>query len=143
MNKTDILDAMATFANQRPGLNFADYGDATLYRRDYNKHCARPLHDFRAMLSAIRWRDSLDADALSQAIRETNRLDILDDGSFEYTPGQMGATEYRHAACIALSRALWNYWRGDALDAGRKPREYITRNARAEFGRGIADRYFD
>ena len=143
MNKTDILDALTDFANQRPGLNFADYGDATLYRRDYNQHCARPLQDFRAMLSAIRWRDSLDADTLSQAIRETNRLDMLDDGSFEYTPGQMGATEYRHAACIALSRALWNYWRGDALDAGRKPRDYITRNARAEFGRGIADRYFD
>ena len=61
MNKTDILDSLTDFANQRPGLNFADYGDATLYRRDYNKHCARPLHDFRAMLSAIRWRDSLDA----------------------------------------------------------------------------------
>ena len=143
MNKTDILDALATFANQRPGLNFADYGDATLYRQDYNQNCARPLQDFRAMLSAVRWRDSLNTNALLLAIEQTNRLSLLDNGEFEYTPGQMGATEYRHAACIALSRALWNYWRGDALDAGRKPREYITRNARAEFGRGIADRYFD
>jgi len=142
MNKTDILDALTAFVEQRPGLIFGDYGDVSLYRQDYNQNCARPLQDFRAMLSAVRWRDSLNTNALLLAIEQTNRLSLLDNGEFEYTPGQMGATEYRHAACIALSRALWNYWRDDA-PAGRTPREHITRNARAEFGRGIADRYFD
>ena len=142
MTKLEILNALEDFTMQRPGLIFADYGDVAMYRRDYREHCEKPLRDFRAMLDALRWRDSVDADSLSQAIRETNRLDMLDDGTLDYTPGQMGATEYRHAACNALSRALWNYWREDTPE-GMTPREHITRNARREFGRGIANRYFD
>jgi len=142
MTKQNIIESLTTFVNKRPGLIFADYGDSSLYRRDYREHCAKPKADFKALASAVAWLDSLDADALSQAIRETNRVDLLDDGSIDYTPGQMGATEYRHAACNVLSRALWNHWRDDAPE-GMAPREHITRTARREFGRGIAARYFD
>jgi len=142
MTKQDILENLEAFAMQRPGLMFADYGDASLYRRDYWEHCGQPLTDFRNMFSAILGRDSLTADDLRQAIRETNRLDMLDDGRFDYTPGQMGATEYRHAACNVLARALWNYWREDVPE-NKPPRNYIYRNAVRQFGRGIANRYFD
>jgi len=142
MKKQDVIYALTRFVNQRPGLNFADYGDRALYQRDYSQHCAKPKADFKALTNALAWRDSLTADDLLQAIRQTNRLDMLDDGTLDYTPGQMGATEYRHAACSALARALWNYWRDDTPD-GITPREHITRTARRELGRGIAARYFD
>ena len=142
MTKQNIIESLTTFVNKRPGLSFADYGNSSLYQQDYREHCAKPKADFKALASAVAWRDSLDADALSQAIRETNRVDLLDDGSINYTPGQMGATEYRHAACNVLSRALWNHWREDTPE-GMAPREHITRTARREFGRGIAARYFN
>jgi len=145
MNKHAILDLLETFATQRPGLNFADYGDVDIYRQDYREHCEKPLRDFRQLLSAVRWRDSLDADAIREGIRGGfgSRIELREnEGRIDYTPGQCGALEYRHAACAVLSRALWNHWREDTPD-GMTPREHITRTARREFGRGISARYFD
>lgn len=142
MMKQDILNNLEAFATKRPGLMFADYGDVTLYRQDYREHCEKPLRDFRALLRAVRFRDGIDAGDLIQSIRETNRLDMMDDGTLDYTPGQMGATEFRHAACNALSRALWSYWWGYS-QGSMTPRDFITSRALREFGRGITARYFN
>ena len=142
MTKQNIIASLARFVDQRPGLNFADYGDRDLYQRDYRQNCAKPKADFMKLVIAVDWHDSLTADDLLQAIRQTNRLDMLDDGSIDYTPGQMGALEYRHAACNALSRALWNHW-GQDTPENATPREYITRTAKGQFGRGLTARHFD
>jgi len=145
MNKTDILNTLAAFVDQRPGLEPANYaGRSDLYRQDYREGCLQPLHDFRMMLDAVRWRDSLTADDLREGFRRAfgGRLDLSDDGSIDYTPGQYAPTEYRNAACDVLAKILWAYWATDTPE-GETPREHITRNARREFGRGIAARWFD
>jgi len=145
MNKTDILDTLETFVHQRPGLEPANYaGRPDLYRQDYREGCLQPLHDFRVMLDAVRWRDSLTADDLRDSFNLAfgGRLKLRRDGSLDYTPGQYGAVEYRPAACAVLARALWDHWAVDA-PIGQTPREYIEETARREFGRGIAARWFD
>ena len=143
MNKADILEALETFVNQRPGLEPANYcGRPDLYRQDYREGCLQPLHDFRKLVAAVGWRDSLTADDLRDSFRRAfgGRLSLHDDGSLEYTPGQYGAVEYRRAACAVLARALGDYWLDDAPEDMRLGYLYFL--ARGEFGRGIARRWF-
>jgi hypothetical protein len=146
MNKQDILDNLQAFVNQRPGLEPANYaGHADLYRRDYREHCHKPKQDFEALARAVDLRlGGITTDDMRQGFRRAfgGRLDLHEDGSLEYTPGQYGATEYRRAACDVLARILWDFWASDTPE-GKTPREHITRNARREFGRGIAARWFD
>jgi len=144
MNKQYILDNLQAFVNQRPGLEFANYGDAALYRRDYRENCQQPKRDFEALARAVAWRDSIDAEAIREGFRRAfgGRLDLHDNGDIDYTPGQHGATEYRRAACDVLAHVLWHYWGSDAPE-GKTPREHITRTARRELGRGIAARWFN
>ena len=144
MTKADILEALEAFVNQRPGLEPANYcGRPDLYRQDYREGCLQPLQDFRKLLAAVRWRDSLTADDLRGSFRLAfgGRLRLRDDGSLRYTPGQYGAVEYRRAACAVLARALGDYWLDDAPE-GMKP-GYLYFLARNELGRGIARRWFD
>ena len=146
MTKADILEALEAFVNRRPGLEPANYcGRPDLYRQDYREGCLQPLHDFRKLLAAVEWRDSLTADDLRQSFRRAfgGRLSLRDDGSLEYTPGQYGAVEYRRAACAVLAAALHDYWLFDHPRIAMTSREYIVRKARAELGRGIARRYFN
>jgi len=145
MTKHEILNMLESFTNERPGLIFADYGDVRMYREDYRKHCEKPLRDFRELLAAVRWRDSLTAEDIRDALRGAfgSRIELRENEKrIDYTPGQYGATEYRHAACDVLARALWAYWREHTPES-MTPREYITKNARREFGRGMTARYFD
>jgi hypothetical protein len=145
MTKQDILNSLQTFVNQRPGLEPANYaGHADLYRREYREHCHKPKQDFRKLIAAVEWRDSLTADDLRDSFRLAfgGRLEMRRDGSLDYTPGQYGAVEYRRAACAVLARALWDYWAVDA-PIGQTPREYIEDTACREFGRGIAARWFN
>ena len=146
MTKADILEALETFVSQRPGLEPADYaGRPDLYRQDYREGCLQPLQDFRKLLAAVRWRDSLTADDLGESFRRAfgGRLNLRDDGSLEYTPGQYGAVEYRRAACAVLADALHDYWLFDHPRTAMTAQEYIVSSARAELGRGIARRYFN
>jgi len=144
MTKQDILNSLQAFVNKRPGLIFADYGDISLYRRDYRENCQQPKRDFETLSRAVAWRDSIDAEAIREGFRRAfgGRLDLNENGDIDYTPGQHGATEYRRAACAVLAHVLWDYWGSDTPE-GKTPREHITRNARREFGRGIASRWFN
>ena len=146
MTKTDILEVLETFVNRRPGLEPANYcGRPDLYRQDYREGCLQPLQDFRKLLAAVDWRDSLTADDLRDSFRLAfgGRLSLHGDGSLEYTPGQYGAVEYRRAACAVLAYALHDYWLFDHPRTAMTSRDYIVTKARAELGRGIARRYFN
>lgn len=124
-----ILDALAAFANQRPDLDFANYGDVAMYRSE-SRSITRDLHDARTLLSAVRWRSSIDADALLAAARNafSGRLTITEVPStklrgdpaalgqdatvrIDYCAGQYYPTEYRRAVCAVLASALWSYTR--------------------------------
>lgn len=135
-----ILAAIAAHVAQRSGIDGRNYGgDRDAFLGDY-----RPMlqhgRDARAMLAQIRWRDSIDAAALKEALRSafSGRLSWDSEKQrLDYTTGQYFPTEYRRAACAVLAGALWRYWAENAKDA-----DAIRKTARRELGRGIASRWF-
>lgn len=73
----------------------------------------------------------------------------------DYCTGQYFPTEYRAAACAVLAAVLWSYFRAnmpqpDSSDREGNPRyaglsagDYLRKQARREFGRGITSRWFN
>ena len=63
----DALRAIEAFASQRPGLDFANYGDVAAYRSEYRK-IARDYRDFHALLAfCYRWNVELTPDHFERA----------------------------------------------------------------------------
>ena len=146
MEKHEILEALRIFARQRPGLDFANYGDVRLYRSE-SRQISRDLAHARTLLYAASWCGVTAEDILRAA--DGGRLDIRADGDrvrIDYTTGQYWPTEYRRAVCRVLAAALWASYRdsmsGEVL-AGRSPGDRIRSHFRRLFGRAIADRYFN
>ena len=156
LTRAELLQRLERFVAQRPGFDFANYGDSASYRADA-RIATRQLNDARAMLAAISWRESIDSAAIRAALRSGGRLTLQDDGALDYCAGQYWPTEYRAGVCRVLASILWDYWRDnmpkDRNDAGNipgpnrfggamSPGDYLRRTARAELGRSIASRWF-
>ena len=107
LNQTQVLAAFEAFINQRPGLDFADYGDRAAMRQD----TARTNNQKQAAIKALRmaellpWdgvtmKDAFDAFSgrLTPVIREDGKL------ALDYCTGQYWPTEYRAAAAAVLER---------------------------------------
>ena len=142
MTKQQILSALSAFVATRPNLEQGNYASRADYQRDYRQHCLNPKNDYLDLEASISWRDSLTAFDLLQSIRETSRVEILRDGTIEYTPGQYYPAEYRHAACNVLAGALWDYWATDT-PIGMTPRQYVVQQANIEFRPRIVRNYFN
>lgn len=142
MTRTQILQALDAFAESRPGFDPADYdGAPEAYRADA-RHALKHLHDARALLRAVSWRDGIDADALIAA--KHHRIDFVPSKSgntveVDYCTGQYFPTEYRAAVCHTLASALWDYFRDQC---GCNTGDAIRDMARRELGRSIARRWF-
>lgn len=52
MSRTDLINLLRSFARQRPGLDFANYGDVHLYRNEAAE-ITRDLHDAEWLLSEV------------------------------------------------------------------------------------------
>ena len=138
--KASIIDALSRFAAQRPGLDFANYGDIRAYRSEA-RSIGRDLQHARELLRYVAWHDSIDADAILAAARSnySGRLSLeIDETSgavrIDYCTGQYWPTEYRRAVCAVLAGAVWEWLRAN----GSKPAEAAKR----EFSRGVASRWF-
>lgn len=168
LTKPQILEALRAFIAQRPGLDFADYGDAKAYRAE-SRQITRDRHDAEELLRAVSWRDSIGPDQLREAFRAySGRLTLTEqDGRavLSYCTGQYFPTEYRRAACAVLASALWSWARDNAMPEGSrqgaaegalwypppgqpgKPRisagEWLRRYFRREFGARLAARWFN
>ena len=136
METKDIKAALLAFARQRPGFEFANYGDVTAYRADVRR-ATRQLNDARAIAAAI--PDGMPVRYLLNQLGSGNRLS-LEDGRLDYAAGQYYCLEFRAAVARALANALWMFW---AEDAGPGEADTVRKRARAVFGRGIQQRYFD
>lgn len=146
--KNEIINALYTFANKRPGLDPRDYirshddseGRSTYYAEARN--ITRDLRHSRALLRRVELSGITAAEIIT-ASREafSGRLTITatNDGviKIDYCIGQYFPTEYRKAVASVCARALWNYWREDS-----KPADGIRQLARREFPRAIARAYF-
>jgi hypothetical protein len=140
MDRSSIMHALHAFIESRPGFDPADYiGARDAYRADARR-ALRDLHDARAMLRAIHWRDSITADDIIRA--KHHRITFTPSCNavrVDYCTGQYYPTEYRAAACATLASTFWGYFRDKC---GAATREDIQRMARADLGRSIARRWF-
>ena len=169
-SKQNLLTALRTFARQRPGLEFGNYGDWKAYRAEM-RSITRDLQHAQELLSAVAWRDSITTESIMLAAKHSfsGRLEITRDGDsfkLDYCTGQYFPTEYRRAVCSVLSSALWDYFRDNmpAPDGtikkssgvgtfrteyetdsygGLSAGDYLRRTARRELGRSIASRWFN
>lgn len=125
--KQTLCAALRTFIQQRPGLEFCNYGDWRSYRAEI-RSIGADLKHARTLLNAVESRDGISADDILQAARGAFsgrlRIEETKPGRFvlDYCTGQYFPTEYRRAACAVLSSALWDYWRKDATPTGWRVR---------------------
>lgn len=140
MNTTNerilIIAALWQWIGQRPGLDFANYGDVKSYRAEL-RSITRDLHDARRLLRDVE-TTNISADALKDALRRSYSGRLSWDGKrLDYTTGQYWPTEYRRAACAVLASALWEHYR-EADDTG----DSIRARFRRMYGQGMARRWF-
>lgn len=144
--RATVLDHLRTFAAGRPGLEFGNYGDVSAYRSEARR-IGQQLQDARKLLNAVEWRTSITADDILAALKTSfsGRLSWIDNGQslgLSYCTGQYYPTEFRAAVCAVLASVLWSYWRDDVPADTDNKGEYLRKKARAEFGRGLAGRWF-
>jgi hypothetical protein len=156
VNKQTIIEALRVFVNQRPGLEFGNYGEWKAYSAEV-RSIGKDLREARQLLRAVELRDTITAEDIVKAASSaySGRLSIVErDGmvAIDYCVGQYWPTEYRRAVCAVLSACLWAYWRETApVDAGpieshsnlQNVGGYIRNTAKREFGRGMASRWFN
>jgi hypothetical protein len=147
--KQQIIVALHAFINQRPGLEFNNYGDVPNYRAEV-RAIGKDLTQARQLLRYVELRASITADDIIEASKRaySGRLTITasDDGkvSVDYCTGQYFPTEYRKAACAVLSQAIWNWTSAHCMPADTaKPGDYLRASFKREFGRGMASRWFN
>ena len=145
-SKNEIISLLSAWINQRPGLEYADYGDRGAYQSEVRNITAQ-LHDARTLLAAVDL-SGITADELAESFRAfSGRLQLKEtaDGiKLEYCTGQYFPTEYRAAACAVLASALRDYYRNDpdVTEAANKG-DAIRAKFRRIFGRTIANRWFN
>jgi hypothetical protein len=145
-SKNEIVSLLSAWIHQRPGLEYANYGDRQAYRCEVRNITAQ-LHDARTLLAAVSI-SSMTAEQLAEGFRAySGRLQLVENADgikLEYCTGQYFPTEYRAAACAVLAYALWEYQRNDfdVQDASNKG-DAIRAKFRRIFGRTIANRWFN
>lgn len=126
--KTQICDALAAWIRQRPGLQFADYGDVKVYSSEA-RSIARDKRDAETLLIAVRHNDSITAEKLRQAFNRSfsGRLELKIDGATDCKCGWKGThkdvtephttcpecikqTDMTHAWVVALDYTTGQYW---------------------------------
>lgn len=161
MTKQEIIAALRTFINQRPGLEYGNYGDPVSYRAEV-RSIGKDLAHARELLRFVELRDSITADAIIKASEGafSGRLTIAEKNgkvAIDYCTGQYWPTEYRRAVCAVMASAIWSWMRDECMPApdketmadepktyrGARAGDFLRHAARREFGRGIAARWFN
>jgi hypothetical protein len=164
--KQEICALLRAFTNQRPGLDFANYGCATSYRAEL-RSITKQRADALQLLRAVELRDSIELGELVAAFPRAfcGRLELVEINgkpALNYCAGQYHPTEYRAAVCAVLASVLWNWFRVDCMPKGRlvhnsetgetferygpkdqRAGDFIRDFFKREFGRGIASRWFN
>lgn len=108
-----ILTALDRWIRQRPGLDYANYGEPTSYRSEL-RSITRDGTEAKTLLQRVSYQpESIPLAVLREAFRAySGRLSWTWDaetgtGALSYVTGQYWPTEYRRAACAVLASALW------------------------------------
>ena len=139
--KQTIIDALHQWINQRPGLEFGNYGDVSSYRAEM-RSIGKDLQHARAMVNYVAWHDSITAEMIMSAADNGGRLTLTVNGDkvrIDYVTGQYWPTEYRRAVCALMSSVIWAWLRENCK---YKTGDDIRKAARRELGQSIANRWF-
>jgi hypothetical protein len=117
--KTNFLGLLVNFANKRPGLEFADYGDVTTYRRE-SREITADLHDFNTFLNLalMRFNHEELSDKIGEYLQSMDGRLTYQNNKLVYITGQYFPTEYRPACTRILRGILWNDIRNEKREDG-------------------------
>lgn len=136
----NAIELLCKFVNQRAGLNFADYGDRTIYMRE-SREITKDRADFYEFLNlAHRLVDDLNSKLINHLTNTSDRL-TLENNKLKYITGQYFPTEYRPAATRAIKSIIWDAIRTQKNDKG----EFIYETGdqiRAVFKRNLSRRAY-
>ena len=141
------IDKLIKFVNQRPGLDFQDYGDISAYRSE-SAEITRDRADFFELLSlASRRINNLDTVITEYLKSNSGRLTMDENGNLQYCTGQYFPTEYRPACNRVLANLIWKDYSNEiesnspnpVYKDGHEIRKAIKRNV----SRRVAKNYFN
>jgi hypothetical protein len=142
-DKNHLLTLLREFVAQRPGLNPADYADASSYRAD-SRACTQCLNDALTMLTQIELQTNISTEAIASRLQPGSRLSLetLPSGALrlDYIAGQYWEMEFRSAVCRLCADLLWrDSFEGFPRLSGDERRGHF----RKWFGRGLTKRWFN
>lgn len=108
----NTIEKLTKFVNQRPGLEFANYGDSKAYNAESREITKDRADYFELIALAYSRIGNLDQE-LTEYLTETSGRLALKDGQIEYITGQYFCTEYRPAANRVIASLIWNNYRNE------------------------------
>lgn len=113
--ENSTIEMLTKFVNQRPGLDFSNYGDSKSYNAE-SREITKDRSDYFELLSLAftRLGDKLD-NKLKFNLENTSGRLTLKNGQLEYCTGQYFPTEYRPAANRILAQLIFNDYREEEL----------------------------
>lgn len=141
----NTIHLLCQFVNQRPGLEFCNYGSVKSYRSE-SRAITNDLHDFNDLLSLATSRIlDLNERLTAYLTNNSGRLTLV-DGALKYTTGQYFTTEYRPAACRVLVALIWASYRDEKNSDGTEvyaSGHEIRKAIRRRVTRRVARHYFN
>lgn len=110
--KTNVIELLTAYANKRPGLNFANYGDRYCYFKE-SREITKDLHDFRnlsQLANCLFHEEDLNERLTDYLTKSSDRLTLNEKGQLLYITGQYWSTEYRPACSRVFARVIWSYF---------------------------------
>jgi hypothetical protein len=140
-----LVENLVKFVNQRPGLDFANYGNISSYRQE-SREITADKHDFFELLALAQRRIANFSQVLEKELINTSGRLTLENGKLQYITGQYFCTEYRPAANRVLVSLIWNDYRDEknadgssVYSNGHEIRKAIKRN----LSRRVSRLYFN
>ena len=140
------IEKLTKFVNQRPGLDFSNYGDVSAYRSE-SAEITRDRSDYFELLSLAFSRvDNLNEVLTNYLSKSSGRLTINEVGNLDYCTGLYFPTEYRPAANSILRSIIWSSYANE-IDRNNEPvykdGHEIRRAIKRRVSRRIAKNYFN
>lgn len=133
VNAEALLDR---FVDQRPCMEFADYGDWSAYAAD-RRSVTKDRRDYYELQYVYRRLGMVGADHTANVTRylqqSSGRLTLDSQGRIQYITGQYFPTEYRAAACRVYVYLIRCHLLDDRKMHPSKVRGYIYRNFRSVY----------
>jgi hypothetical protein len=113
-SQENTIDKLIKFVNQRPGLDFNNYGDHRAYNAE-SREITKDRNDFFELLAVAQKRigETFEEKLTFNLQKSSGRLVLNDKNELEYCTGQYFPTEYRPAANRILAQLLFNDFRDE------------------------------